>query len=84
MFSSPVLLSLLRTVVERGQAAGVPVSLCGEMAARPLDAMALIGIGFRSLVDFAAGGGRDQDDGAQHGLASLTLYMDRSVQRTAG
>jgi phosphotransferase system enzyme I (PtsP) len=27
----------------------VPLSVCGEMAGRPLDAMALIGIGLRSL-----------------------------------
>jgi len=29
--------------------AGVPVSLCGEMAGQPLEAMTLIGLGFRSL-----------------------------------
>ncbi len=46
---SPVLLKLLRSVVEQCEAAGVPVSICGEMAARPLDAMALLGIGFRNL-----------------------------------
>lgn len=46
---SPVLLKVLRSVVERCAAAGVPVSICGEMAARPLDAMALLGIGFRNL-----------------------------------
>jgi len=46
---SPALLRALATLVEHCDAAGVPVSLCGEMAGRPLDAMALIGIGFRSL-----------------------------------
>mgnify|MGYP003347766411 CR=1 FL=1 len=46
---SPALLQALAELVERCHAAGVPVSLCGEMASRPLDAMALIGIGFRSL-----------------------------------
>ena len=46
---SPVLLKILRSVVEQCEAAGVPVSICGEMAARPLDAMALLGIGFRNL-----------------------------------
>ena len=28
---------------------GVPITLCGEMAADPLEAMALIGLGFRSI-----------------------------------
>jgi phosphotransferase system enzyme I (PtsP) len=46
---SPVLLKVLRLVVERCQAAGVSLSICGEMAARPLDAMALLGFGFRNL-----------------------------------
>jgi phosphotransferase system enzyme I (PtsP) len=46
---SPVMLNGLRSVVERCAAANVPLSLCGEMAAHPLDAMALIGIGFRHL-----------------------------------
>jgi phosphotransferase system enzyme I (PtsP) len=46
---SPPLLSALRLLAERCAAAGVPLSLCGEMAGRPLEAMALIGCGFRSL-----------------------------------
>jgi phosphotransferase system enzyme I (PtsP) len=46
---SPVLLKVLRLVVERCEAAGVSLSICGEMAARPLDAMALLGFGFRNL-----------------------------------
>ncbi|MBK8176209.1 MAG: phosphoenolpyruvate--protein phosphotransferase [Rhodospirillales bacterium] len=46
---SPVLLHVLRSIIERCRNAGVPVSLCGEMAGRPLDAMALIGIGFDNL-----------------------------------
>ena len=39
----------LRRVVESGQAAGKPVTLCGELAGRPLEALALAAIGFRSL-----------------------------------
>jgi len=46
---SPVVLNLLKTVVQQGQAANVPVNLCGEMASHPLDVMALLGIGFRSI-----------------------------------
>jgi phosphotransferase system enzyme I (PtsP) len=46
---SPPVLSLLRDVVVHCDKAGVELSLCGEMAADPLDAMALIGIGFRSI-----------------------------------
>lgn len=46
---SPAALSLLRTIREQCDAADVPVSICGEMAGRPLDAMALIALGYRRL-----------------------------------
>jgi phosphotransferase system enzyme I (PtsP) len=46
---SPASLRALRLVATRAAAAGCPVTVCGEMAGRPLDAMALIGLGFRSL-----------------------------------
>jgi phosphotransferase system enzyme I (PtsP) len=46
---SPPVLALLGRVVAEAEAAGKPLALCGEMAGRPLDAMALIGLGFRIL-----------------------------------
>jgi phosphotransferase system enzyme I (PtsP) len=46
--SQPVL-QLLSSVVRACAAGRVPLTLCGEMAGQPLDAMALIGIGFRTL-----------------------------------
>ncbi len=46
---SPPMLGALRLIVEQAAIAGVPLSICGEMAGKPLDAMALVGIGFRSL-----------------------------------
>jgi len=46
---SPVVLRLLADIARHGEKAGVPVTLCGEMAGRPLEAMALVGIGYRSL-----------------------------------
>lgn len=46
---SPAVLLFLRSVVERCAASSVPVSICGEMAGRPLEAMALVGLGFRFL-----------------------------------
>jgi len=46
---SAPMLTILRDVVRRCADAGVPLSLCGEMAGQPLDAMALIGLGFRTL-----------------------------------
>jgi phosphotransferase system enzyme I (PtsP) len=46
---SPAILRFLRRVVVQTKAAGVPVRVCGEMAGRPLEALALIGIGVDSF-----------------------------------
>ena len=42
-------LRALRLIAERAAAAGCSVTVCGEIAGRPLEAMALIGLGFRRL-----------------------------------
>ncbi len=42
-------LRALKSLIESAREFGVPVTLCGEMAGRPLEAMALIGLGFRSV-----------------------------------
>jgi len=41
----PALLRLLKFIIEAGHKAGIPVSLCGEMAADPLFAIVLLGLG---------------------------------------
>ncbi len=46
---SPIVLKFLRDVVVACDARGVPLCLCGEMASRPIEAMALLGLGFRHL-----------------------------------
>ncbi len=46
---SPLVLRCLADVAARAARARVPLSVCGEMAGRPLEAMALIGLGFREL-----------------------------------
>ena len=46
---SPPALAMLAQIADRCAAAGVPVTICGEMAGRPLEAMACIGLGVRSL-----------------------------------
>jgi len=46
---SPPFLRFLDQILSVCRAHDVPCSLCGEMAAEPLDAMALVGLGFRRL-----------------------------------
>jgi len=55
---SPAILRFIRRVTMQARAAGVPVRVCGEMGGRPLEAMALIGIGVEDFSITPAGVGR--------------------------
>lgn len=46
--SAPIL-KLLREIVVQTSLASIPLSMCGEMAGNPIEAMVLIALGFRSL-----------------------------------
>jgi phosphotransferase system enzyme I (PtsP) len=46
---SPSFLRALKSIADAGARHGKPVTLCGEMGGRPLEAMALIGLGFRNF-----------------------------------
>lgn len=54
---SPAILRFLKRVLDAARAADVPVRICGEMAGRPLEAMALIGIGAEKFSITPAGVG---------------------------
>jgi len=80
--SVPVL-RMLRDVREQCDAAGRPVTICGEMAGRPLEAMALVGLGYRRLSMAAQGIGpvkqmlRSMDSGV------VTNYVRTLIERNA-
>lgn len=42
-------LRVLRQIARAGERSGTPVTLCGELAGKPISAMALIGVGFRAI-----------------------------------
>jgi phosphotransferase system enzyme I (PtsP) len=46
---NPAGLKALKLIVETAKKHQVPLNLCGEMAGKPLEAMALIGLGYRSI-----------------------------------
>ena len=46
---SPSVLAMAAHIVDAARGSACPLTFCGEMAGRPLEAMALIGLGFRSL-----------------------------------
>jgi len=51
---SPAGLRVLRHVADCAERHKVPLTLCGEIAGRPIEAMALIGLGYRSISMSAA------------------------------
>jgi phosphotransferase system enzyme I (PtsP) len=84
---SPAALSFLRRIAADCSSASVPLNFCGEMAARPLEAMALIGIGFRSLSMPAASIGPVKEmlrstaiDGLESFLSPLLDSPERSLR----
>jgi phosphotransferase system enzyme I (PtsP) len=48
-FLSPAVLSFLKHIVVKCRAHNTPLTLCGEMSGKPLEAMALLGLGFRRI-----------------------------------
>ena len=54
---SPAILRYLKRILDTARAANVPVRICGEMAGRPLEAMALVGVGAESFSITPAGVG---------------------------
>ena len=54
---SPAILRVLRRIVREAGAAAVPVTVCGEMGGRPLEALALLALGVECLSITPAGVG---------------------------
>ena len=46
--SAPILRAL-KSIADKGSEVGKPIALCGEMGGRPIEAMALVAMGYRSL-----------------------------------
>tara|TARA_R110000787_G_scaffold285173_2_gene400260 strand:+ start:218400 stop:220643 length:2244 start_codon:yes stop_codon:yes gene_type:complete len=72
---SPAALTMLHGIAEKCNAAGVPVTVCGEMAGQPLDAMALIGLGFRRLSMASPGIGPVKEMARSLDVGKLGAYM---------
>ena len=45
----PAALRVLRSIIVQAEKHNVPVTLCGEIAGRPIEALALLGLGYRSI-----------------------------------
>jgi phosphotransferase system enzyme I (PtsP) len=80
---NPASLTLIRLIVHSAAENSGELSLCGEMAGRPLDAMALLGLGCGTL-SMAAGPDRphQDDDPSACIWARLPAFVDRLCNRT--
>jgi phosphotransferase system enzyme I (PtsP) len=78
---SPPMLGLLDHLVRCCAEAGVPLSLCGEMAGQPLEAMALVGLGFRSLSMSPSAIGPVRTMTRSLEVAPLRRYLDQLLSR---
>jgi len=88
---SPAVLRFLKRIIDQTRAAGVPARICGEMGGRPLEAMALIGIGVENFSITPAGVGplkamiRSLDAGAiRSRMDQLLAKPPRDVRKTLG
>jgi phosphotransferase system enzyme I (PtsP) len=77
-------LRALRSIVEATRRHDVPLNLCGEMAGRPLEAMALIGIGFRSISMAPAAIGPVKAMLISLELARLEAHLAERLERGTG
>lgn len=76
---SPPMLRFLRDVASMCAKANVSLSVCGEMAGRPLDAMALIGLGVRNLSMAASSLGPVKAMVRSLPLSLLQEYMEGQI-----
>ena len=74
---APSVINLLRSVRETCDRLDTPVSICGEMAGEPLEAMALVGLGFRnlSMAPPTIGPVKEMIRSLDHG--ALVTYLDQ-------
>lgn len=84
---SPPALRCLAAIQQAAQETGTPVSVCGEMAGRPLEAMTLIALGFTRLSSPPAGIGPVKRmvlscdrEAARRGVSNLLTSSSGSVR----
>ena len=74
---SPAILRFVRRVLNEARAAGKPVRVCGEMSGRPLECMALIGLGAENFSITPAAVGPIKAMVRSLDAAALRSRMDR-------
>ena len=75
LLSAPMV-ALFREVIAQCKAAGTPLSMCGEMAGNPIEAMVLIALGFRTLSVTATAIGPIKTMICSVDAAALACYLE--------
>jgi len=70
-------LNALKSIIDAGVKSNTPVTLCGEMGGRPIEALALLGLGYRSLSMNPSAIGPVKAAVLETDLAALTLEVDK-------
>jgi phosphotransferase system, enzyme I, PtsP len=81
---NPANLTLIRLIVQSASESAGDLSLCGEMAGKPLDAMALLGLGLRTLSMQPANVGPVKKMIRSLDLREVSQFVDRLCGRTDG
>ena len=80
----PAFLRALRSIVEAGARNNTKVTLCGEMAGRPIAALALFGIGFRSISVSASRIGPVKAALREAKINEIAAIVNAEIDRTDG
>jgi phosphotransferase system enzyme I (PtsP) len=78
---SPAILRFVRRILDTCRKARVPARICGEMAGRPLEAMALVGIGAENFSITPAGVGPLKAMVRSLDAAAVRARMDQLLAR---
>lgn len=81
VLSAPFL-RLMHEIVAKADKHGVYCSVCGEMASNPIEAMALIGLGFRNLSSSGSSFGRVKSMIRSLDVSEITDYMHSLLKST--
>ncbi len=79
---SPSALTMLKSIVDKCREYDVPVTLCGEIGAKPVTALALLAIGFRRLSIAPAAVGPVKMMIRSLNLASVQVYLETLLSRS--
>ena len=81
---SPAILRALKLITDKAHPHAVPVTLCGEIGGQPLEAMALIGLGYRGLSMAGSSLGRVKAMVLSLDVAEVSAFIAQALHNSDG